>query len=170
MPAPCWEGPHLRDLQTESAQGCRRRYPPEEPARVGVPSDLGTRLRQAESDVVEVGDPAERLWSPHTRPFREPQSLSCHPEARAISSLCSPGGVGSSKLQIVPCPAGRVGKSSLLATQSGAGRELPRTTYAGDRPGSLHTPNGGCLLPGPLRPCSPNPGLRVPPSMWPQHT
>lgn len=107
---------------------------------------------------------------PHTPGPSEPQSLNCHPEAWASSSLCHPGAVGSSKLQIVPCPASCVGQSSLLAPRSGEGRELPRIIYAGDRPGSLHTPSGGCLLPGPQGPCSPNPGLGVCPTAWPQYT
>lgn len=130
----------------------------------------GARLCQVESNGPKVRGPAERLWSPHTRPFREPQSLKCHPEAWATSSLCSPGAGGSSKLQIVPCPASCVGKSSPLAPRSGEGRESPRGTYAGDRPGSLHTPNGGCLLPGPQGPCSPKPGVGVCPTTRPQHT
>lgn len=119
----------------------------------------------------KVGGPAERLWSPHARPFGEPQSLECRPEAWATSSLlCSPGIVGSPELWIVPCPASCVGKSSPLAPRSGEGRDLPRSTQAGDGPGSPHTLTEGCLLPEAQGPCSPNLGLVVNPTMWLQHT
>lgn len=92
-----------------------------------MPSNLGARVCQVESNVPEVTASAERLQSSPTRPFREPQSLKCHPEAWA-TSLYSPGAVGSSKLQTVPCWASCMGEASPRAPRSGEGKDLPRIT------------------------------------------